>query len=454
MKRILAEKGFSMIEIMVATFLLFFALSILITVIGGAATILSNSRALDRATYLANEKIEFIRSLPFDSVGYVTPDATEPAGTLPRSETVTIAGNQFTIDYSIKWVDDPKDLVGAADPNPNDYKRVIITVNWTIPTPSQYVLASNISGRKNLGVPPSVEFVSPTPNNNSVISGSVNIAVHATRGSTSSAIAYVGLDIGGGILGFGQTHNPAVDDVTDQFTWNTAALDTTTGARITPDGIYEARGIGRDSIGLESFISYFFTVNNSPPEQVTTATVQAFATTTTVSSRDTTYSAGPVGFQLNWEQVYDGREKVDTYHIYQNAALLTTATGSSYIDSGLTGWTDYAYQIATYSHGDEATETAFNPASLRAWFGVDGYLRKQGSNYYPRLGWPAPPVAVNHYHIYKSTGGAFVDYATTSSRSWEDSVSMDSGLTWTYYVVAHDGASVYIDRSNAVIFTR
>jgi hypothetical protein len=415
---------------------------------------LGNSRSLDRATFLANEKIEFIRGLPYDSVGFVTPDSTEPACVLPHSETTTVAGNQFTIEYSINWVDDARDGTGASDSNTKDYKRVIITVSWTRPVPAQYVIASNVSGRQNIGLPPTVEFVAPTPANNSVISGSnVQIAVHATRGSTSSAISYIGLEIGGGILNFGTTHNPAVDSATDTFIWDTTAQDATTGARITPDGIYEARGIGRDSIGLESYISYFFTVNNSPPDQVTTATVQAFGTTTTVSSRDTTYAAGPVGCQLNWEQVYDGREKVDTYQIYRNAALIDTATGSSYTDSGVTEWTEYAYQIASLSHGDEATKTAFNPASLRAWFGVDGFLRKQGSNYYPRLGWAVPPVAVNHYHIYKSTGGAFSDYATATSRSWED-VNMGSGLTWTYYVVAHDAAHGYIDRSNAVIFTR
>lgn len=457
MKYVTSEKGLSMIEIMVATLLLFLGLAILMTMLGQAGQMVYGSRLLDRATFLANNQIEWIRSLPYEDIGFTSPSGNEPEGILPRSETTMVAGTQFDIKYDIQWIDDPKDGTGAADTDPDDYKRVIVTVEWSRPAKTSYTIATNISGRQSLGLPPIVNFISPdTPADGSIISGAVNIDVQGVQDTTSagSPIAFLGLEVGGGILNYGWSFSPPVAIADHEFTWNTAARDTTTNELITPDGQYEVRGIARDNKGLESSISYFYVVNNFPPNMVTTATVVSVGTTTTVVSQEVTVAAGSVGLQLAWERVKDGNDDVQTYRIYRDSLLYQTVTGASYLDADLLPWTTYTYNLSAFSYGDESTRSA-SLVGL-TWMQARSFLKKSGGNYYPRLAWDAPPggFGVTHYHIFKSTGGAFTDYATTTNLSWEDTASLGKEDVWTYYVVAHDDSHVNLNRSHAVVFDR
>lgn len=471
LKRVLSEKGLGLIEIMIATFFLFFALSVLLTVMSTAGMMVSNSRAIDRATFLASEKMEWLRSLPFKDVGYAAPnlaDDYEPSGILPRTETVNVSGTDFTLDYNIRWIDDPGDLLrttsttetlidpGTGYPRWQDYKRVIITVSWGAPAARKnYVVASNISGRGSLGVPPLVSFVPPTPANNSVVSGNaVTIAVRGQQGSTASAVAFIGLEIGGGILNFGQSYNPPLTDKTEEFIWNTTTRDATTNELLTPDGIYEARGIARDAKGTEAYISYFFIVNNYPPDQVTSATVRTYGVTTTVTS-DTTVPGGSLGCNLAWDKVKDGREDVMTYKIYRNTTVTVNVSGLSYNDSNLPAWATYNYEIAAFTYGNESTKTAFSPSSITTWFKVDGCLKKISGKNYPSMAWTnGSAYGTTHYHIYKSTGGVFSDYANTTNTFWQEASgnNIPNNTTWVYYIVAHNATHTQLNRSHAVVF--
>lgn len=89
--------------------------------------ILSYSKARITARHLAQEKIETIRNMPYESIGTV---GGIPAGYLQQSETVTRNGMSYRIRTDIVYVDDPFDGILPDDLVPNDYKRIRIDVSW------------------------------------------------------------------------------------------------------------------------------------------------------------------------------------------------------------------------------------------------------------------------------------------------------------------------------------
>lgn len=91
------------------------------------------------ATALANQKMEVIRSLGYDSIGTKTPDGSGgwlygiPAGDLLQNESVTVNGATFAVHTFVQYVDNPYDGTLGGSPNdviPTDYKRVRLTVSW------------------------------------------------------------------------------------------------------------------------------------------------------------------------------------------------------------------------------------------------------------------------------------------------------------------------------------
>ncbi len=92
--------------------------------------VVTNNKARGGSIALANERMEYIRSLPYASVGTV---GGIPSGSLAQSESVVLNGTTYTRRTLVVYVDDPKDGSGAADTNANpaDYKAVKVEVAWT-----------------------------------------------------------------------------------------------------------------------------------------------------------------------------------------------------------------------------------------------------------------------------------------------------------------------------------
>lgn len=405
----LNQKGLSMIEILIATIVMFLALSILMTVMGVAGTIAFNARVMDRATFLANQQIEYIRSLKFDQIGYRDAQTGhpkyEPAGILPRQETTVVAGVQFEVTYSISWVDDPKDGLkdGQNANNPQDedyydgalgrynwqdYKRVRVGVSWQRPRPSSYALVTNVAGLKEFGVPPLVYFTTDTLPNHSIVSGTVRIGVIGMQSTTAgAAISNVGLEIGGGILVFNELVSPPQPQATAYFNWATTA---------TPDGLYEVRGIARDSQGLEASLSYFYIVNNHPPEGAPT-----------LISIETTDSSARV-VKLTFTTIKDGQDWVSEYQ-----ARAQTASGTS-------------YTTITVSNPQEGTVTGFF-AGLSPWTTYNFSLR--GSSYGDFSNWSNSLTATTLMELsWSLTGSSGAN--RTITLTWQNG----SGFSGTYYV--------------------
>ncbi|OGM15976.1 hypothetical protein A2V56_04405 [Candidatus Woesebacteria bacterium RBG_19FT_COMBO_42_9] len=89
--------------------------------------IISYSRARIAAKYIAQEKIEVIRNLPYDDVGTL---GGIPPGNLAQGENLQRNGINYMVRTIIIYIDDPFDTIAPTDTDPADYKRVKVEVTW------------------------------------------------------------------------------------------------------------------------------------------------------------------------------------------------------------------------------------------------------------------------------------------------------------------------------------
>jgi hypothetical protein len=123
------ERGVTLLDTVVGTSLM------LVVFVGIAAAFqlavyaVGNNKSRAGAIALANERLEYVRSLPYDSVGTV---GGIPAGALAQSETISLNDVAYTRRTFISYEDDPGDGVGGADSNgiPVDYRAAKVSVSW------------------------------------------------------------------------------------------------------------------------------------------------------------------------------------------------------------------------------------------------------------------------------------------------------------------------------------
>ena len=121
------QRGMTLIEALVGiglvtllSFSLYFALF-------NAVRISTDSKQKVTAVALANEKMEVIRSLPYEEIGTI---GWVPSGLIPQEEVIEKNGFPYTVTTSINYIDDPFDGEGDGDALENDYKLVRITISW------------------------------------------------------------------------------------------------------------------------------------------------------------------------------------------------------------------------------------------------------------------------------------------------------------------------------------
>jgi hypothetical protein len=177
------ERGFTIVEVLVAAFLLLIGVLSLLALFdrANAATLVDRQR--EGATSLAREITEGSRSVPFDELVSTVSLNAELQG-MPGLEddsagggayTVMRRGTVFTVVTTVCTVDDAKDgggsrpspvsfctdstAAGTADANPEDYRRVKATVSWTDRGVTRSVTQSGIVN--NPGSGPGVDSVVP-----------------------------------------------------------------------------------------------------------------------------------------------------------------------------------------------------------------------------------------------------------------------------------------------------
>jgi type II secretory pathway pseudopilin PulG len=141
------QGGFSLVEILIVS-------AIMLVVFGGllisfrySLELISHSRAKLTALTLANDNMEYIRSLSYNAVGTVS---GIPSGLIPQVSTTSLNGITFTKRVLVEYIDDDADGLGAADSNgiTTDYKQAKVTLEWTLRGVTKEVfLVSNIIPR-------------------------------------------------------------------------------------------------------------------------------------------------------------------------------------------------------------------------------------------------------------------------------------------------------------------
>ncbi len=150
----LGERGVTLIDTLISTALM------LVVFVGVAAAfrlsidVVTNNKARAGAIALANERMEYIRSLPYDDVATL---GGIPPGAILATEEVALNGITYTRRTIVIYGDDPKDGVGALDENDilTDYKQAKVEVSWTLKYGERKItLVSRVS-------PPGLETAGP-----------------------------------------------------------------------------------------------------------------------------------------------------------------------------------------------------------------------------------------------------------------------------------------------------
>ncbi len=123
-------RGVTLIDTLVAVSLLLIVFLGIFGAVQLSLDVVLNNKARAGAIALMNERMEYVRSLDYGSVGTV---GGIPAGPIVQSESVTLSGIQYTRRTTIQYVDDPEDGQNSADQNQIivDYKQVRIAVSWS-----------------------------------------------------------------------------------------------------------------------------------------------------------------------------------------------------------------------------------------------------------------------------------------------------------------------------------
>src|SRR5680860_1241592 len=181
-RRLTADHGMSLIEMMVAILILGVVLSAFASTLTTALVSLSRDETRVRANHLANELAEDLRAAAWDdfnfyaddpgfSTGYRDASGTHDTvelgptrgtniGPLPGPQTTTVDGISYTTTANIYWRDDEVDGTGAADVDGDlhDVKAFHVLVQWSTRGQSQQLTTEGVR-------PPTIDEmpVLPTP---------------------------------------------------------------------------------------------------------------------------------------------------------------------------------------------------------------------------------------------------------------------------------------------------
>lgn len=124
------NKGFGLIEILVSVLIISsLTVAVFSLIIQSIRVTASNKHTL-AANTLVNQRMEYIRSLPYDDVGTIS--GVVP-GLVSDSENINFNSGAFILNTYINYVDDPFDGLDLGAPNdsiPNDYKIVRVVAVW------------------------------------------------------------------------------------------------------------------------------------------------------------------------------------------------------------------------------------------------------------------------------------------------------------------------------------
>ncbi|MDO8481938.1 MAG: carboxypeptidase regulatory-like domain-containing protein [bacterium] len=124
-----ASRGVTLIDTIVGSALMLFVFVGIAGVFKLSVDVVTNNKARAGAIALADDRIEYIRSLNYASIGTA---GGIPSGSIAQSETLFLNGVSYTRRTLVEYVDDPSDGIGGADANgiTLDYKATKVDLSW------------------------------------------------------------------------------------------------------------------------------------------------------------------------------------------------------------------------------------------------------------------------------------------------------------------------------------
>ena len=184
------QRGFTLVEVMVATFILLVGVLGVVSMVDGANAVTSKTRAREGGTNIARSVIEISRSVRYrDLTATALLDELDSRPGLsdvdPGTDySIHARGLDYAATITVCSLDDPQDGLGnhngpvaycsdsdvlaaggsATDRNPDDYKRVRVTLSWTTRETGQSITQTSSIINPVGGLGPSVTgLVMETP---------------------------------------------------------------------------------------------------------------------------------------------------------------------------------------------------------------------------------------------------------------------------------------------------
>lgn len=314
------DDGFSVVEVVFAAAILFFALTALIGLMGVSSRMTASSRARTILTNEVASQLDSARAIPFDQLALTT---ANPPGQLAPSLTYTKSGYTITMTFTVT---DRSAVNGTKE------VRVVAVIAQPgfpdVRTTAFAAVRNRIGGTTVVAnSAPTIEIVSPTPDSDTIVAGN-QIAgggplLIATRAESELfKIKRVEYLVGNTVLKNGTTiyADPAQHDFsgvnaieTWQFQWHTKQVDGS-GVPSVQDGRRTVRVVAYDDQGRASAPQQrVFLVDNYPPElpQNRALAWSGFVNTSGLADQKLT---------AQWTNAMDGTD-VAPYHfaeVYEN----------------------------------------------------------------------------------------------------------------------------------------
>ena len=369
-------RGMSFIDVVVGSALTLLIFLALFGLIRASLLISSSAKAKAGATAIAASQMEYIRSLPYNSLGT---SGGIPSGAIPQNATTTLNGIDYGMRTFIVYADDAADGLGGSDANGiiTDYKRAKVSRPYTLQNRFRTIeMVSNQS-------PPGVE--------STVGGGTLRLEVVDSQGAPVS---------GATVRVVNASTNPTVDvttfsDITGTVLFSGAATSTEYEVYVSKSGYSSAQTYARDG-----------TNQNPTPGYLTVAEAQTTTGTFTIDLLGTivvsTFSPPTPGV---WSDPF-----ADTSLL---ASQNSTAVGGGLLSlSGSPG---------TYAVSGDATSVTISPSGLSGWDELTASL-------------VTPASTVVTVHLVDGAGVLVADAVLPGNSTGFTSFPVDlSGLSTTTY---------------------
>jgi len=413
-RRYADDSGMSIIEVVVASFILFFVLTAVLGLIGATTKSSISAKQRTAMTNAISSYIEYVRSLPFNQVELSSEDASglvAPQVTVDNDGfTVTLTNTLNEGQYGLKELQ-IQAVCNAQDPSyPALHTSAFVAIR-------DRLRSANELGQPHSGGPV-IQFGHLTPAENSIlfsnnVDGGGTAYVDASVVCTGGVIQTVEFRVGDQRLR--NSYTPSADEAYwtpgtasayESIIWDTGQVRGASSEKAVRDGWRIVRILATDELGRQTFKDRRFLIDNFAPADPGQATGAPRTDVTTLVTwpKSMDGSDPAVGYTLEaWKEGMDANwSTVGSFSLSQPAHTLTTTTFGRYwvrvqalSPRGLqSNWVSCVYPFVAkplLTGSSTCSITGSGPSAV--------------SNVTVSLNYPAPafPVSAVRYDLYRGT---------------------------------------------------